>query len=75
MRRRTFLSLALAAVAGLTVLVVGCPKSPTADPWAAAGNKPKIISEYIGRVNSKTEALSVARMQSPAGWIEPAQAA
>lgn len=40
---------------------------------AAAGNKLKIISEFIGRVNSKTEDLSVARMQSPAGWIEPAQ--
>jgi len=39
----------------------------------AAGNKPKIIEEYFGRVNSKTEALSVARMQSPAGWIEPGQ--
>ena len=39
----------------------------------AAGNKPKIIEEYIGRVNSKTEALSVARMKSPAGWVEPGQ--
>ena len=46
MRRRTFLSLALAAVAGLTVLVVGCPKSPTADPWAAAGNKPKVLVSF-----------------------------
>jgi len=41
---------------------------------AAAGNKPKIIEEFIGRVNSKTEALSVARMQSPSGWVEPGQA-
>jgi len=40
---------------------------------AAAGNKPKIIEEFIGRVNSKTEALSVARMQSPSGWVEPGQ--
>src|SRR6185503_18011692 len=40
---------------------------------AAAGNKPKIIQEFIGRVNSKTEALSIARMQSPAGWVEPGQ--
>lgn len=39
----------------------------------AAGNKPKVIQEFVGRVNSKTEALSVARMISPAGWIEPAQ--
>jgi mannose-6-phosphate isomerase-like protein (cupin superfamily) len=39
----------------------------------AAGNKPKIIEEYMGRVNSKTEAVSVARMQSPAGWTEPGQ--
>lgn len=39
----------------------------------AAGNKPKIIKEYIGRVNSRTNDLSIAQMQSPAGWIEPAQ--
>jgi len=39
----------------------------------AAGNKPKRIEEYIGRANSKTSALSVARMISPAGWIEPGQ--
>ena len=39
----------------------------------AAGNKPKIIEEYMGRVNSGTEAISVARMQSPAGWVEPGQ--
>lgn len=39
----------------------------------AEGNKPKIIREYIGRVNSKTEAVSIAHMQSPAGWIEPGQ--
>jgi ethanolamine utilization protein EutQ len=39
----------------------------------AAGNKPKIIEEFIGRVTTKTEALSVARMQSPSGWIEPGQ--
>ena len=40
---------------------------------AAAGNKPKIIEEFIGRVNSGTEALSVARMKSPGGWVEPGQ--
>ena len=39
----------------------------------AAGNKPKVIEEYIGRVNSRTESLSVARMVSPAGWKEPGQ--
>jgi len=39
----------------------------------AAGNKPKRIEEYIGHVNSGTAAVSVARMQSPAGWVEPGQ--
>ena len=39
----------------------------------AAGNKPKVIEEFIGRVNSKTEALSIAKMTSPAGWVEPGQ--
>ncbi len=39
----------------------------------AAGNKPKIIEEYVGRVNTGTERLSVARMRSPGGWEEPGQ--
>jgi ethanolamine utilization protein EutQ len=39
----------------------------------ASGNKPKLIDEYIGRVNSNSEALSVAHMRSPAGWLEPGQ--
>jgi mannose-6-phosphate isomerase-like protein (cupin superfamily) len=39
----------------------------------AAGNKPKIIEEYVGRVNSRTTSASVARMQSPGGWTEPGQ--
>ena len=39
----------------------------------AAGNKPKRIEEYVGRVNSGHEAVSVARMVSPEGWIEPGQ--
>jgi mannose-6-phosphate isomerase-like protein (cupin superfamily) len=39
----------------------------------AAGNKPKIIEEYVGRVNSSTDVVSVARMKSPRGWTEPAQ--
>ncbi len=37
----------------------------------AAGNKPKIIEEYFGRVNSKSENISIARMKSPEGWVEP----
>ncbi len=40
---------------------------------AAAGNKPKRIEEFIGRVNSGTAAVSIARMTSPSGWTEPAQ--
>lgn len=39
----------------------------------AAGNKPKMIREFFGRVNSKTETLSLARMSSPPGWEEPGQ--
>ena len=39
----------------------------------AAGNKSKIIEEFFGYVNSGNSEISVARMQSPAGWIEPAQ--
>ncbi len=40
---------------------------------APAGNKPKVIDEYVGRVNTSTEDASVARMQSPEGWEEPGQ--
>ena len=39
----------------------------------SAGNKPKLIDEYIGHVNSKTSAASVAHMRSPQGWLEPGQ--
>jgi len=39
----------------------------------AAGNMPKVIREYIGRVNSKTNDLSIAHMTSPQGWEEPGQ--
>jgi len=39
----------------------------------AAGNKPKVIEEFVGRVNSRTEAVSVARMKSSPGWVEPGQ--
>ena len=37
------------------------------------GTKPKIINEYIGRVNSGTEEVSIAKMNSPVGWTEPGQ--
>ena len=40
---------------------------------AAAGTKPKLIDEYIGRVNSQHDAVSVAHMRSPEGWSEPGQ--
>ncbi len=39
----------------------------------AAGNKPKRIEEYIGRANSNHSTVSVARMVSPSGWVEPGQ--
>jgi mannose-6-phosphate isomerase-like protein (cupin superfamily) len=39
----------------------------------AEGNKPKLIDEYIGRVNSQDAQLSVAHMRSPGGWEEPGQ--
>jgi mannose-6-phosphate isomerase-like protein (cupin superfamily) len=39
----------------------------------AAGNKPKLIDEYIGHVNSGEDRLSVAHMRSPGGWVEPGQ--
>ncbi len=39
----------------------------------ATGNKPKLIDEYVGRMNSKESRLSVAHMRSPGGWQEPGQ--
>ncbi|MCH7962764.1 MAG: cupin [Bacteroidetes bacterium] len=45
----------------------GNPSGPDLD------GKPKVIEEFIGRVNSKTEVVSIAKMKSPAGWIEPGQ--
>jgi len=39
----------------------------------AAGNKPKLIEEFAGHVNSGHSAVSVARMKSPGGWVEPGQ--
>jgi len=40
---------------------------------AAAGNPPKRIAEYVGRLNTGNAALSIARMVSPGGWQEPGQ--
>jgi mannose-6-phosphate isomerase-like protein (cupin superfamily) len=40
---------------------------------ASAGNKPKIIDEFIGQVQTSESRVSVARMKSPGGWVEPAQ--
>jgi mannose-6-phosphate isomerase-like protein (cupin superfamily) len=40
---------------------------------AAAGNKPKLIDEYFGRVNSAESGVSIAHMRSPGGWVEPGQ--
>ncbi len=39
----------------------------------AAGEPPKVINEYIGRVNSDVDTVSVAHMKSPSGWTEPGQ--
>jgi ethanolamine utilization protein EutQ len=54
-----------------------CPIMPTliSQPTRiqAAGNKPKLIDEFIGRVNSKTSVASIAHMRSPQGWVEPGQ--
>lgn len=46
---------------------------PSPKRIAAAGNKPKLIDEYIGRVNSGAAQVSVAHMRSPVGWVEPGQ--
>jgi mannose-6-phosphate isomerase-like protein (cupin superfamily) len=45
--------------------------APTVVP--AEGTRPKVIEEYVGRVNTGEGALSIARMRSPEGWVEPAQ--
>ncbi|MFL3005632.1 MAG: cupin domain-containing protein [Candidatus Neomarinimicrobiota bacterium] len=39
----------------------------------SVGNKPKVIEEYVGRVNSGTNTISIAKMSSPSGWKEPGQ--
>lgn len=56
------------ASARMTPTLIGKPARV-----AAAGTRPKLIDEYIGRVNSDTERLSVAHMRSPGGWMEPGQ--
>jgi quercetin dioxygenase-like cupin family protein len=45
--------------------------APTVIP--AAGEPPKIIEEFVGRVNSQTTGVSIAKMTSPTGWREPGQ--
>lgn len=59
------------------VCAKGQPKVPTliSHPTRiqAAGTKPKLIDEYIGRANSNTKSTSLAHMRSPAGWEEPGQ--
>jgi len=39
----------------------------------AAGNKPKVIEEFVGRIRTGDKQISIARMRSPAGWVEPGQ--
>lgn len=46
---------------------------PAPSRITAAGNKPKLIEEFVGRVNSGHTTASVARMTSPSGWVEPGQ--
>ena len=46
---------------------------PSPSVIEACGNKPKVIEEFIGRVNSQTAEVSIARMVSPSGWVEPGQ--
>ncbi len=49
-------------------ILIGAPATVS-----AAGNKPKVIEEFVGRVSSGTQEVSIARMRSPAGWQEPGQ--
>jgi mannose-6-phosphate isomerase-like protein (cupin superfamily) len=57
----------MATLVGVPTLIL----SPTR--VEAAGNKPKLIDEYVGRLNSGHAAVSVAHMRSPGGWVEPGQ--
>ena len=50
------------------IKLITCPTEIKAE-----GNKPKIIEEFVGRINSVTNQLSIARMKSPSGWCEPGQ--
>ena len=43
--------------------------SPTTIPVPGG----KVIDEYVGAVNSETDAVSIAHMRAPAGWDEPFQ--
>ena len=52
-------------------MTMGLIETPTV--IAAAGNPPKRIAEYVGRLNTGSRALSIARMVSPGGWQEPGQ--
>ena len=47
--------------------------SPQPSRIQAAGNKPKVIDEYVGRVNTRTSAARGAHLRSPSGWCEPGQ--
>ena len=62
------------SVLGLTLILPPVPRliegPAVVEP---AGNKPKRIEEYFGRVNSASEDISIAVMTSPAGWLEPGQ--
>ena len=46
---------------------------PSATRITAAGNKPKLIDEYVGSVNTSDPRISIAHMRSPSGWLEPGQ--
>mgnify|MGYP000932373021 CR=1 FL=1 len=46
---------------------------PSPTRITSAGNKPKLIDEYVGRVNTEMSDCSIAHMRSPGGWQEPAQ--
>jgi ethanolamine utilization protein EutQ len=63
--------------AGLSALLRFSDPMPTliAAPTRieSAGSKPKIIEEFVGLINTKTQGLSVAHMRSPEGWEEPGQ--
>jgi mannose-6-phosphate isomerase-like protein (cupin superfamily) len=52
-------------------MIMGLIETPTM--LAAADNPPKRIAEYVGRLNTGSAALSIARMVSPGGWQEPGQ--